>query len=188
MAVTSHQENAVVCQCGLVELRVDGPPIAHAACYCRSCQEAGRLVEELPNASPVLGSDKGTDYVLYRKDRVQCVRGAEHLREFRLKPTSPTRRVVACCCNSAMVLDFTKGHWLTIYRGCITGPIPSLQMRMMTVEKPEGVTLPGDVPQYRTHAGKLMWKLLRARLAMGLGAPAAKGIPTAAPELKASSI
>ena len=42
--------------------------------------------------------------------------GAEYLEEWRLKPNSPTRRVVATCCNSAMFLDFTKGHWLSMYR------------------------------------------------------------------------
>jgi len=45
-------------------------------------------------------SDGGTDYVLYRKDRVQCVTGQEYLEEHRLKPDSPTRRVIATCCNS----------------------------------------------------------------------------------------
>src|SRR5262249_36208097 len=34
-------------------------------------------------------------------------KGSEHL-QFRLTPDSPTRRVVASCCNSAMLLEFTK--------------------------------------------------------------------------------
>ena len=41
--------------------------------------------------------------------------GAGYLEEHRLKPDSPTRRVIATCCNSGMFLDFTKGHWLTMY-------------------------------------------------------------------------
>src|SRR5712671_5622189 len=52
----------------------------------------------------------------HRKDRVHCVTGQEYLEEHRLKPDSPTRRVIATCCNSGMFLDFTKGHWLTMYR------------------------------------------------------------------------
>ena len=87
-----------------------------ASCYCASCQEAGSRFEQLPSAPPVLNPDGGTDYVLYRKDRVQCVTGQEYLEEHRLKPDSPTRRVIATCCNSGMFLDFTKGHWLTMYR------------------------------------------------------------------------
>ena len=42
--------------------------------------------------------------------------GQEYLEEHRLKPDFPTRRVIATCCNSGMFLDFTKGHWLTMYR------------------------------------------------------------------------
>jgi hypothetical protein len=179
MDVTSDHENAATCRCGLVGLRLERPPIVHTACYCRSCQEAGQLIGELPDASPVLGLDGGTDYVLFRKDRVECVRGGEHLQELRLKPTSPTRRMVARCCNSAMYLDFTKGHWLTVYRGRIAGPVAPLQMRVMTAEKPEGVVLPGDVPQYPAHAGKLMGKLLAAWAAMGFRVPVVKGVPAA---------
>ena len=58
---------------------------------------------------PVLNPDGGTDYVLYRKDRVQCVTGQEHLEEHRLKPDSPTRRVIATCCNSANVPRLYQG-------------------------------------------------------------------------------
>jgi hypothetical protein len=42
--------------------------------------------------------------------------GFPRVEEHRLKPDSPTRRVVATCCNSAMFLDVTKGHWLSMYR------------------------------------------------------------------------
>ena len=52
----------------------------------------------------------------YRKDHVHCTQGASLLGEHRLKPESPTRRIVASCCNTAMFLDFTKGHWISIYR------------------------------------------------------------------------
>jgi hypothetical protein len=57
----------------------------------------------------VLYPDSGTGVILYRKDRVRCVMGQEYLEERRLTPDSPTRRVLATCCNSAMFLDFTKG-------------------------------------------------------------------------------
>jgi hypothetical protein len=42
--------------------------------------------------------------------------GQEHLEEHRLEPDSPTRRVIAKCCNSAMFVDFTKGHWVSMFR------------------------------------------------------------------------
>ena len=55
-------------------------PILTASCYCASCQEAGIRFEQLPFAPPVLNPDGGTDYVLYRKDRVQCVTGRSILK------------------------------------------------------------------------------------------------------------
>jgi hypothetical protein len=82
-----------ICRCGKVKLEAVGRPILTASCYCASCQEAGSRFEQLPFAPPVLNPDGGTDYVLYRKDRVQCVTGQEYLEEHRLKPDSPTRRV-----------------------------------------------------------------------------------------------
>ena len=81
---------------------MEGAPIVHTACYCASCQEAGRRIEQLPDAPPVLDADGGTDCVLYRKDRVRCVQGGERLEVHRLKPESPTRRMVAVGCNSTV--------------------------------------------------------------------------------------
>jgi hypothetical protein len=165
------------CRCGTVVLHVEGAPIVHTACYCKSCQQAGLLIEQLPGAPPVLDHDNGTDFVLYRKDRVRCVQGGERLQTHRLKPESPTRRMVATCCNSAMFLDFTKGHWLTLYRARLPPQVPPLEMRVMTADRPKGVELPQDVPNHAGHTGKLMWKLLTARLAMGFRAAKVEGVP-----------
>lgn len=121
MSEGRSQGRSVSCGCGAVTLEVTGPPIITTTCRCSSCQKAGRLLEALPGAAPILDASGGTSCVLYRKDRVRCERGAEHLREHRLDPGSPTRRVVAACCNTAMFLDFTRGHWLTIYRDRIEG-------------------------------------------------------------------
>jgi hypothetical protein len=100
---------SAICQCGKVKFETVGSPILTGACYCTSCQEAGRRFEQLASAPPVLDGGGGTSMVLYRKDRVHCVLGQEYLEEHRLMPDSATRRVVATCCNSAMFLDFTKG-------------------------------------------------------------------------------
>jgi hypothetical protein len=95
--------------------------------------------------------------------KVRCVRGGEWMEARRLKPESPTRRMVATCCNSVMFLDFTKGHWLTLYRDRLPA-LPPLEMRVMTADRREGVVLPEDVPNYATHSGKFMWKLLAGSL------------------------
>ena len=148
-----------------------GSPILTGACYCRDCQEAGRRFEALPSAPPVLDPDSGSSFILFRKDRVQCVSGQEYLREYRLKPESPTRRVVATCCNSAMFLDFTKGHWLSMFRNRFPAGAPPLEMRLMTGERRAGVELADDVPNYSGRSGKFMLKLLAAWMAMGFRRP-----------------
>jgi hypothetical protein len=162
---------------GKVKLQLTGALIFRAICYCASCQEAGRRHQAAPGADSVLAEDGGTDYVLYRKDRVRCVNGGDLLEERRLKPDSPTRRLFAHCCNTAMAADFTKGHWLSLYRGRLPGDIPPPAMRMMTADRPAGVTLPDDMPNYPGHSGKFMRKLLLAWVAMGFRRSAVEGVP-----------
>jgi hypothetical protein len=174
MSTTQHK--TLTCQCGAVAFEARRAPIVSAACYCASCQEAGRRIEQLAGAPPVLDADGATGFVLYRKDRVQCVRGGERLEAHRLQPDSPTRRMVANCCNTAICLDFTKGHWLTLYRGRLA-EAPPLEMRVMTADRREGVAPPTDVPSYAGHSGRFMWKLLSAWMAMGFRAPKVAGMP-----------
>ena len=157
------------CACGRVVFEARGAPIVGASCYCNSCQTAGRHIEQLPSASAVLDADGGTPYLLYRRDRVACTKGSERLQEFRLTPDSPTRRMVASCCNSAMLLEFTKGHWLTMYRRRFPSDAPPIEMRVMTRDRRQAAQLSDDIPNYRTHNGKFMWKLLSARIAMLFG-------------------
>ncbi len=176
MSVPQQKSLTASCRCGAVVLQMAGAPIVRAVCYCASCQEAGRQIEQMPGAPPVLDADGGTDFVLYRKDRVLCVRGGERMEARRLKPGSPTRRMVATCCNSAMALDFTKGHWLTLYRDRLPEPLPPLEMRVMTADRREGVALPDDVPNFAAHSGKFMWKLLAAWVSMGFRTPKVEGL------------
>jgi hypothetical protein len=166
-----HKRLLAMCQCGKVKFEAVGPPILTASCYCTSCQEAGRQFEQLASAPAVLDSDGGTSVILYRKDRVQCMIGQQYLEERRLKPDSPTRRVIATCCNSAMFLDFTKGHWLSMYRNCFPTGAPPLEMRVMTKARRPGVALADDMPNYSAHSGKFMWKLITAWIAMGFRRP-----------------
>ena len=171
MNLRQHKHLSATCQCGKVKFEAVGAPILTASCYCTSCQEAGRQFEELASAPPVLDPDSGTGVILYRKDRLQCVMGQEYLEERRLKPDSPTRRVVATCCNSAMFLDFTKGHWLSMFRNRFPTGAPPLEMRVMTKERRVGVELADNLPNYSGHSGKFMFKLIAAWIAMGIRRP-----------------
>jgi hypothetical protein len=163
------QNRIVACSCGSVELETTGAPILGAACYCVDCQEAGRRIEQLPNAPRVLDPDGGTDYLLYRKDRLKCVKGAELLLDHRLKEESVTTRVVAKCCNSAMFLDFQKGHWFSVYRTRFSGDVPPLQMRIQTKFRTRTTGDPGDIPGYAGYPPRFMLKLGAARIAMLFG-------------------
>ena len=173
----TNERTSASCRCGKVELQIVEPPILRGICYCTSCQKAGRQHQAVPGADAALAEDGGTDYVLYRKDRVRCVQGGDLFEERRLKPSSPTRRMYARCCNTAMFLDFTKGHWLTVYRGRLPSDIPPATMRVMTAKRPRGVILPDDMANYPGGSAKFMLKLLGAWIAMGFRRPAIGGVP-----------
>lgn len=159
------------CTCGQVALETSGAPIASAVCYCADCRTAARQFEQAPGAPAVVNGDGGVDYCLFRKDLIRIARGAAHLREHRLAATSPTRRVVATCCNAPMFVDFTKGHWLTLYRDRLGADAPPLEMRVMAKSRPAGPDRPDDLPTYRTQPVRLVFRLLAAWVAMGFRRP-----------------
>ena len=135
------------CACGSVELQASGTPIVGVVCYCDDCQEGGRRIEALAKAGPVQDPDGGTAYLLYRKDRLDCVKGAALLKGLKLKEKSATNRVVATCCNSAMVLNFDDGKpWVSVYRRRLAGDVPPPTMRICT--KFSKRPLPDDIPRY----------------------------------------
>jgi hypothetical protein len=160
---------AIQCGCGGVELNVTGTPILGAACYCADCQEGARRIEALEAAPRFRDAHGGTPYLLFRKDRVRTTRGGELLQSHRLGAESPTRRVVAGCCNTAMYLDFTKGHWLSLYRARFGDDAPPLHMRIFTKEKAGEGALPDDLPNYPAFPLGFIARLMRARLAMMFG-------------------
>lgn len=159
------------CQCGSVTLEVTGKHIISAECYCNSCRKAGAYFESLPGAPTVLEPNGATRFVLQRKDRTRCTRGAEHLREHWLTPKASTRRVVASCCNTPMFLEFMRGHWLSLYgRNYPADRLPPLEVRTMTSDV-AGLVLPDDVPNGKTQTASFMFALLGAWIRMGFRVP-----------------
>ena len=155
------------CACGGVELEVIGPPISSVVCYCDDCQEGSHQIESLPNAPLVQDRDGGTSYIVYRKDRIKCSKGAELLKSYKIKEKSATNRVVAACCNSAMFLNFDDGkHWVDVYRSRFQGHVPPLLMQICTKFKPGNNGIPDDAPSYPGYPFKFLAKLLSARVAM----------------------
>ena len=171
MSVRHNRFLTASCSCGKVQFEAFGAEIVTSACYCASCQTAAHQFEQLSPSTPVQESDGGTGFVLYRKDRVRCTKGEALLREYRLKPESTTRRVLATCCNSAMFLEFNKGHWLSLYRNRFARGAPPIEVRTMTKDKRLDVEFVDDVPSPATHSASFMWKLLAAWVAMGFRIP-----------------
>jgi hypothetical protein len=153
-------------------MQLDKAPILRAECHCTSCRTAGAQLQQLPAAKPLLEANGGTQFVLYRKDRVQFTRGMKLLREHRLTPSSPTRRVVASCCDTPVFLEFERGHWLSIYsRLWPENQRPAIELRTMISDLADASALPNDVPNARRQSLSFMAKLLGAWVAMGFRVP-----------------
>ncbi len=158
------------CACGRVEVEAAGAPIACAVCYCDDCRKGADLIEALPGAGAVRDADGGSAYILFRKDRFAPRKGADLLKSYKLKDSSPTNRVVATCCNSAMFVNFDRGpHWVSAYRARFRGELPPVQFRICTRFKAEGVTLPDDAPSSPRYPARLMFRLLASRVGMMVG-------------------
>ncbi len=139
------------CQCGQVVVQVAGEPLSTANCYCDDCQAAARQIESRPGAYAVTEPDGGTGYSLYLKQRVRCVKGENKLEAFKLKPDSPTNRMIASCCNTPMLLQFDNNlPWVTMYRSRFGSEARPLEMRIFTKYKPAQTQLSDDLTNYTT--------------------------------------
>lgn len=166
------QNVRLACSCGKVHIEVEKEPIVSTECHCNSCRTAGARFQALGAGPAVLAENGGTRFVLYRKDRVRFREGTEHLREFRLKPTAGTRRVVATCCNTPVFLEFENGHWLSLYAGLWPDDaLPRLDLRTMTGDRADPAALSGDVPSGTMATVSFYARLLTAWIAMGFRSP-----------------
>jgi len=170
--VQGEQALHATCRCGAVKLALDTAPFLSAVCYCDDCQAAGHRLEALESAPTVLDPDGGSDYVMVRKDRVRIASGQHHLAEFRLKPGSSTRRVVATCCNTPMFLDVTIAHWITLFSDRLPPEARKpVEMRVMTKYRKSSLPYPDAALTYRDHTGRFVLKVLGAWIAMGFRRP-----------------
>jgi hypothetical protein len=157
----------VNCMCGQVAYEAIGAPITCVTCYCDDCQEGARQIQSLPHANSVQEPDGGTEYLVFRKDRVRCLKGTSLLRNHKIREDSATNRVIAICCNSAMLLNFDDGkHWVDLYRSRCKNDVLPVQMRICTQFRPDGRAIPTDVPNYSRYPMSFIMKLVLAKLAM----------------------
>lgn len=162
----------LTCACGKFHLEVSGEPIISAECHCQSCRDAGQRLQALPPAVPLQSPNGGTQYILYRSDRVRFPDGTAALKEFRLRPDAPTRRVLTTCCNTPVFVHFKGGHWLSLYASLWpASALPPIELRTMTKDLPAGTRLAGDVPAGARATAGFYARLLKAWVAMGFKSP-----------------
>lgn len=156
------------CACGQVEVETTGEPIVTLACCCDDCQEAARRMEALPAAPPILDSHAGTPVMLVRRDRFTYAKGEDLLDDHKLDPKSITKRAVARCCNSAMMIRFDRGpHWVSVLRDRFDDDAPPVEMRIQTRFAPDA---PDDgIPGHARYPMSLIGRLIGARIAMVFG-------------------
>jgi hypothetical protein len=158
------------CRCGRVAFEALGKPIVSAACHCADCRAGAGQLAALGCTGPVQNPDGGTPYIVYRRDRFRCLRGAELLRGHKLRGTSATKRVVASCCNTPMMLSFDDAKWwVSAYRTRFEGELPPLRMHVCAGAGPGGGRFGDGLPVYPGFAFTFVARLLTARLAMLLG-------------------
>lgn len=121
------------CRCGGVEVCAWSEPIAVNACYCDDCQAAARRLAATANSTPMACADGGTEFMLFRRDRIACTRGADQLQTMRLTDISKTRRMITRCCATPMYLAFDdKRPWVSAFRASFGTNAPPVEMRICT--------------------------------------------------------
>jgi hypothetical protein len=121
------------CRCGAVEVGAWGEPIIVTACYCDDCQAAARRLAAAANSPPAANAGGGTEFMLFRRDRIACTRGADRLQAMKLSDSSKTRRMIAGCCATPMYLAFDdKRPWVSAFRAAFGASAPPVEMRICT--------------------------------------------------------
>ncbi len=121
------------CRCGAVEVGAWGEPIIVNACYCDDCQAAAQRLAASANLAPAASADGGTEFMVFRRDRIACTRGADRLQAMRLTDASKTRRMIAGCCATPMYLAFDdKRPWVSAFRASFGPDAPPVEMRICT--------------------------------------------------------
>ena len=155
------------CACGVVEIEALGRAIFGVVCYCDDCQTAAGRIEAMPDAPPVRARDGGTPLIVYRKDRIRCLRGRDRLHKIKLRDSSPTNRWIASCCNSAMLLNFDDAkHWADVYRARFVGNPPPVEMRVCARFATGKLDNVEGLPVATGYPARFVARLILARLTM----------------------
>lgn len=155
------------CACGSVEIALDAAPIAALSCCCDDCQAAGARLEALPGAPPFREPCGGTPATLFPKTALKVTRGQGKLVPVRLNDRSPTKRMVATCCNSFLYVAFDRGpFWIDVVNARFAGDAPRPRWRIQT--RFLDVPPPPDMTNHPKYPQALVWRLALAGVLAGL--------------------
>lgn len=153
------------CRCGAIEISAWGKPIAVNTCYCNDCQAAARKLAAAPQAGSVMNADGGTEFMLFRRDRIACTRGAQQLEALRLNDNTRTRRMLSTCCSTPMYMAFDdKRPWVSAFRASFGASAPPVQMQICTRFRHSQSIPDQGLPSHPGYPPAMMLRLLAAGL------------------------
>ncbi len=151
------------CRCGAVEIAAWSEPLIVTACYCDDCQAAARRLGASADATPAASADGGTEFMVFRGDRVACTRGADRLQAMKLTPASKTRRMIAGCCATPMYLAFDdKRPWVSAFRAAFESDAPPVEMRICTRFRRSAETAEDTLLSHPGYPPAMMVRILAA--------------------------
>jgi hypothetical protein len=149
------------CRCGAVEVGAWAEPIVVSTCYCDDCQAAAGRLAASANLAPAVNADGGTDFMLFRRDRIACTRGADRLQAMRLTAASKTRRMIAGCCATPMYAAFDdKRPWVSAFRASFGAAAPRVEMRICTRFRRSEEEIPDGLPSHPGYPFALIVRIL----------------------------
>jgi len=151
------------CRCGAVEVAAWGAPIMVNACYCDDCQAAAERLAASAGSAPAASGDGGAEFMVYRRDRLACTRGAERLQAMRLSEATKTRRMIAGCCATPMYLAFDDQRpWASAYRANFGADAPPVEMRICTRFRRSEAKVADGLPSHPGYPPALFLRILAA--------------------------
>jgi hypothetical protein len=151
------------CQCGAVEVSAWAEPIVVSACYCDDCQAAAERLAASANSALAASADGGTEFMLFRRDRIACTRGADRLEAMRLTDATKTRRMIAGCCATPMYITFDdKRPWVSAFRASFGADAPPVKMRICTRFRRSEEKAEDGLPSHPGYPPAMIVRLLAA--------------------------
>jgi hypothetical protein len=133
------------------------------ACYCDDCQAAAQRLAQSASSARASSIDGGTEFMVFRRDRIACTRGADRLQAMRLTAASKTRRMIASCCSTPMYVAFDdKRPWVSAFRAPFGADAPPVEMQICTRFRRAEEKVEHGLPSHPGYPAAMVVRLLAA--------------------------